>query len=153
MGHTANLSAPPTVTTYLFFAGRCEEAIDFYQQALGATVVSKLRWSDSPDPHACASVADDWKDKIMHVSFNVGETLVMGSDGSGSPAEKSAGFEGFRLTLTLASKSDCSAVFDALSAEGTVDVPLAESFFSPMFGMVTDKFGVAWMVMMQGEVS
>ncbi|MCA9241349.1 MAG: VOC family protein [Planctomycetales bacterium] len=136
-----------SVQPYLFFSGRCEEALGFYEQALGAMVTMKLRFNESPDPLPEGMLQPGFENKIMHASFKVGQMTVMASDGCDDKRK----FEGFRLTLTVPTADDCDAVFDALAAGGTVDMPLAKTFWSPRYGMVTDKFGVGWMVMAPGE--
>lgn len=128
------------VQPYLFFDGRCEEAVEFYRQALGAEVTMLMRFADSPDPEACVPGAGD---KVMHSSFSIGETTILASDGmcSGQPS-----FSGFALSLTAADEAEAERLFAALADGGEVRMPLGETFFSPRFGMVADRFGVAWMV-------
>jgi len=132
-----------TVQPYLFFSGRCEEALEFYQSALGATVTMLMRFSESPDAVPPGMLQAGFENKVMHASFNVGKMTLMASDGCDDKSK----FDGFRLALTVANAADCDQAFNALSAGGKVDMPLAQTFWSPRYGMVTDKFGVAWMVM------
>jgi len=128
------------VQPYLFFEGRCDEAIAFYRAALGAEVISLLRFKESPDPGMCPPGAGD---KVMHASFRVGETTVMASDGrcAGTPT-----FQGFALSLTVRTEAEAERFFGALGDGGQVHMPLTKTFFSPRFGMVADRFGVSWMV-------
>lgn len=128
------------VESYLFFDGRCEEALDFYRKTLGAEVTMLMRFKESPDPNACGPVGGD---KIMHASFRVGDTLVMASDGrcEGKPA-----FQGFALSLTLPNTEEANRRFASLAEGGQVVQPLSQTFFAKSFGMVTDRFGVMWMV-------
>ena len=130
------------VQPYLFFDGRCEEALTFYRKAIGAEVEMMLRFKENPDPQPgmCAPGADD---KVMHASFRVGETVIMASDGqcAGKPS-----FQGFTLSITAKDEAEASRLFDALAEGGQVQMPLGKTFFSPCFGMVADKFGVGWMV-------
>lgn len=135
------------VQPYLFFAGRCEEALTFYQQALGATVGMMLRFSESPDPVPEGILQEGFEDKIMHASFTVGQTTIMASDGCSDQTK----FDGFRLSVSVASEAVADATFNALAEDGNVDMPLTKTFWSPRYGMVTDKFGVGWMVMVPGE--
>lgn len=135
------------VQSYLFFNGRCEEAIAFYQKALGAQVTMKMRFKENPEPMAegCGpggGPAPDG-DNIMHASFKIGETEVMASDGmeSGRPE-----FRGFSLSLTAASDAEAQRLFKALADGGKVEMPMDKSFFASSFGMVVDRFGVSWMV-------
>jgi PhnB protein len=132
------------VQPYLFFEGRCEEAIDFYRQALGATVVMQMPFKDSPVP---TSQPPETGDKVMHACLRIGETEVFMSDGrcGGAPA-----FQGFSLSLAVTDDAEAARVFNALSAGGTVTMPLGKTFFASSFGMVNDRFGVGWMVMVQG---
>jgi PhnB protein len=131
------------VQPYLFFDGRCEEAVEFYQQVLGAEVTMLMRFKDSPEPHAAGTVAPDAGEKVMHLSLRIGETTVLASDGHclGQPS-----FQGFALSLTVPDAVEAERVFAALAEGGQVQVPLAQTFFSPRFGMVADRFGVAWMI-------
>jgi PhnB protein len=129
------------VQPYLFFEGRCEEALAFYAQALGAETRSVLRYRESPDP---APIPPGNGEKVMHAEFQVGGTVVMCSDGmcSGRPA-----FNGFGLALPVSDVAAAQRLFGALCDGGDVRMPMGATFFSPAFGMVTDRFGVLWMVM------
>ena len=127
---------------YLFFNGRCQEALDFYRSALGAEIEMVMRFKDSPEPPAPGMVPSDWGEKIMHASMRIGTARVMASDGCG-PA---GGFSGFSLSLPLATEADAGRVFSALSEGGQVTMPLQKTFWSPCFGMLTDRFGIAWMI-------
>jgi PhnB protein len=128
------------VQPYLFFDGRCDEAIEFYRSALGAEVTTLMRFKDSPDPNSCAPGAGD---KVMHASLRIGQTEVMASDGDCTGAPK---FQGFSLSLTVPSEAEAERLFAALAKGGQVQVPLTKTFFSPRFGMVADRFGVSWMI-------
>ena len=131
------------VQPYLFFDGRCEEALDFYKKALGAKVEMMMRFKDSPEPKSamCAPGSDD---KIMHSCFRVGDTAVMASDGH---AKGNPEFKGFSLSITAKDEAEADTMFGALGEGGQVQVPMMKTFFSPRFGMVADKFGVGWMVL------
>jgi PhnB protein len=129
------------VQAYLFFDGRCDEAIEFYTKALGAEVGMLMRWKDSPDKSMCTSANAD---KVMHSCLRIGETNVMASDGRNSGSPK---FEGFALSLNAKDGADADRMFNALAEGGDVTMPLSETFFSPRFGMCRDRFGVNWMVM------
>ena len=128
------------VQPYLFFDGRCEEALEFYKKALGAEVEMLMRFKESPEPEACPAGAGE---KVMHSSFKIGDTTVMASDGhcTGKPA-----FQGFALSVNARDGAHAERLFAALSEGGQVQMPLAKTFFSPSFGMVADRFGVSWMV-------
>jgi PhnB protein len=128
------------IQTYLFFEGRCDEAIAFYQSALGAEVTMLMRFKEGPEP---GMVPPGSEDKVMHAAVRIGDTMVLASDGRclGQPT-----FQGFALSLTAADAAEAERLFAALGEGGTVQMPLAETFFSPRFGMVADRFGVPWMV-------
>ena len=135
----------PIVQSYLNFSGRCEEAVEYYRKALGAEVEMMLRFSDNPEPSKEGCVGGQPpSDKIMHTSFRIGGTTVMASDCecSGNPE-----FKGFSLSLSTANEADCNKYFDALADGGKVTMPLEKTFWSPRFGVVTDRFGISWMVM------
>jgi len=136
------------VNNYLFFSGRCEEALNFYQQHLGATVNFMMRFNDSPDPVPADMLQEGFENKIMHADFSLGDVNVFASDG----CNDASGFDGFRLSLTLGHADDAHRVFDALAIGGKVDMPLAKTFWSPLYGQVTDQFGIGWMVMLEGDM-
>lgn len=137
------------VTSYLFFSGRCEEALEFYKRALGAKVGMVMRFSESPDPVPDGMLQPGFENKIMHAEFSVGNTKIMASDG----CDGKSMFEGFRLALSVATEADAQRAFNALAEGGAVDMPLSPTFWSPCYGMVTDRFEVAWMVMVVSEPS
>lgn len=132
------------VQTYLFFDGRCEEAIDFYRSTLGAEVTMLMRFKDNPEPNEQCAAPPDAADKVMHASFRIGETTVMASDGrcTGQPS-----FQGFSLSVTARDKAEAERLFAALADGGQVQVPLTKTFFSPSFGMLVDRYGVSWMIL------
>lgn len=130
------------IEPYLFFEGRCEEAIDFYRSALGAEVTMLLRNKESPEPSQCP-LPPGSEEKILHSSVRIGETTVNASDGlcQGQP-----NFQGFSLSLSAPNEAEAQRLFGALAEGGQVQLPLGKTFFSPCFGMVTDRFSVAWMI-------
>ena len=130
------------VQPYLFFGGRCEEAIEFYRTALGAKVELLMRYNESPMPVPSDRIPPGWDKKIMHATLTIGASTVMASDGD----EVGAKFEGFSLSLSLPTAADAKRAFDALAQGGKVSMPLDKTFWSPCFGMLTDRFGIAWMV-------
>jgi PhnB protein len=134
------------VQPYVFFEGRTEEAIEFYKNAIGAQVEMLMRYKDSPEPPKEGCTPPNSADKVMHASFRVGETVVMASDGmcSGKPD-----FKGFALSLSPKTDAEAQKLFSGLSDGGQVMQPLVKTFFSSNFGMVADKFGVMWMVVVQ----
>jgi PhnB protein len=129
------------VQPYLFFDGRCEEAIEFYRNAVGAEVSMLMRFKDSPDQ---SMVTPGTENKVMHASVKIGETDVMASDGR---CTGQTNFQGFGLALSAANPAEAERMFTALGNGGQVQMPLTKTFFSPSFGMVADRFGVTWMVM------
>ena len=134
------------VQTYLFFDGRAEEAIEFYRSTLGAEVTMLMRYKESPEPPPPGMVPPGSENKVMHASFRIGDTTVMASDGNcgGKPS-----FQGFSLSVEVPDEAAAERVFTALGKGGKVQMPLAKTFFSPRFGMLTDRFGVGWMVIVQ----
>ena len=131
------------VQPYLFLDGKCEEAIEFYKRALGATVNMLMRYKDSPEPPPPGCAPAD-SNMVMHANFSIGETQIMASDGRSTGSPK---FEGFALSLTVNTEAEADRAFNALANGGNVEMPLAKTFFSARFGMVVDKFGVFWMVL------
>ncbi|MGB8434632.1 MAG: VOC family protein [Burkholderiales bacterium] len=130
---------------YLFFDGRCEEAIEFYKKALDAKVEMLMRFKESPEPEACPTGAGE---KVMHSAFKIGDTTVMASDGhcAGKPT-----FQGFALSVNARDGAHAERLFAALAEGGQAQMPLGKTFFSPAFGMVADRFGVSWMVIVLPE--
>ena len=137
------------VGSYLFFSGRCEEALEFYKQAAGATVDFMMRFNESPDPVPSGMLQAGFENKVMHASFRIGETTIMASDG----CDDKSTFSAFRLALTVHAEADDRRVFDALAAGGRIDMLLAKTFWSPCYGMLTDKFNVGWMVIVPGAAT
>ena len=129
------------VQPYLNFDGRCDEAIEFYKKAIDAKVDMLMRFKEAPDQ---SMVTPESKDKVMHAALRAGDTQLLVSDGrcTGGP-----NFQGIALALSVAKEADADRIFNALAEGGKVNMPLAKTFFSPKFGMVADKFGVGWMVM------
>jgi PhnB protein len=132
------------IQPYLYFNGRCDEALELYKNVLGAEVDFLMRFREGP-PGACEGgmVPTNWEDKVMHASGRIGESTVMFSDGN---SDKTAKFDGVSLTVLVANEAEADRVFAGLGDGGQVQMPLGETFFSPRFGMVADKFGVSWIV-------
>ena len=129
------------IEPYLFFDGRTEEALEFYQKKLGAKVDFLMRYKDNPDPKYNPPGSDE---KVMHSLFRIGDTPLMASDGN---CQGKANFQGFALTLNAADAAEAKQRFEALADGGQVQMALNETFFARSFGMVADRFGVNWMVM------
>jgi PhnB protein len=131
-----------SIQPYLFFGGRCEEAIEFYRKALGAELVMLARFKDAPESQH--QMPECFENKVMHATLRIGDTLMMASDGR---CEGPATFEGFSLSITVSDEAEAERAFAALSEDGgLVTMPLEKTFWSPKFGMLQDKFGVGWMI-------
>jgi len=131
------------IQPYIFFDGRCDEAIEFYHQAVGAEVTMLLRFKDSPEPHQPGVHPPGTENKVMHANLRIGKNTVLVSDGR---CQGKTEFQGFALSLTVASTAEASRLFAALADGGQVQMPLGKTFFSPSFGMLADRFGVMWMI-------
>ena len=131
------------VQPYLFFGGRCDEALEFYRSAVGAEVEMLSRFKDAPQP---GMAQPGMEDKVMHASFRIGETTLMASDGR---CEGQPRFEGFSLSIVVPDEKKAETVFNALADGGKVTMPLEKTFWAPKFGMLEDQFGVGWMVSVQ----
>ncbi len=136
----------PTVNAYLTYSGRCEEALQFYKQAIGAEIQMVMRFNESPEPPPPGMIPPGFESKVMHSSMKIGDSIVMATDGC-DPNEK---FDGFSLTLTVATVDEADKAYAALVAGGVETMPLGTTFWSPRFGMLKDQFGVQWMVMVPG---
>jgi PhnB protein len=137
-----------SIQPYLFFNGRCQEALDFYAKALGAKVDMLMRYKDSPEAPPPDRVPPGFENKIMHASFHIGSTVIMASDGCSTEKQN---FQGFSLSLTVSTEAEARHAFKALSEGGKVTMSLAKTFYSPTFGMLEDRFGIGWMVMVAGN--
>jgi PhnB protein len=129
------------VQPYLNFDGRCDEALAFYKKAIGVELGMLMRWKDSPDKTMCTP---DNAEKVMHAQFQIGDTTVMASDGrnTGKP-----NFQGITLSISASTEAEADGIFAGLADGGQVQMPMGKTFFSPRFGMVADKFGVGWMIL------
>ena len=132
----------PVIQPYLMFGGRCEEALEFYRTALGAQIDMLMRFQESPDPPPPGMLPPGFENKIMHASFRIAGNVLMASDG----CEVGSQFKGFSLSISVATEAEAERYFTALSDGGQVQMPLAKTFWSPKFGMLTDRFGISWMV-------
>ncbi len=132
----------PLVGTYLFFDGRCEEALEFYRKAVNAQVDLMMRFKDSPQPLPPGFVPPGYENKVMHSTFHIGQSILQASD----EPQHGAKFGAFSLSLTVSTESEADRAFDALAEGGKVILPLGKTFWSPRFGMLADRFGLRWMV-------
>lgn len=138
------------VHSYLFFEGRCEEAIAFYKETLGAKPGMLMRYSESPESCPEGMLPPGSGDKIMHGEFTIGDSMVMASDGMVSGKTK---FDGFSLSVDFTEVPAAEKAFHALADGGSVSMPLGETFFAKTFGMVKDRFGMNWMVIVPKHMS
>jgi PhnB protein len=130
------------IEPYLFFNGRCEEAVKFYQQGLGAELQMMMRYKECPEPMPPGRIPPNWGEKIMHSTLKIGQSIVMASDGCSEGGK----FESFSLSISVNTDAEAQKIFAALSEGGKVEMPLMKTFWSPCFGMLEDKFGIGWMV-------
>lgn len=129
------------IQPYLSFEGRCDEAIEFYKKAIGAKVDMLMRFKEAPDQ---SMVTPESKDKVMHAALRAGDTQLLMSDGR---CTGSANFNGVALALSAATDADAERIFNALAEGGKVNMPMTKTFFSSKFGMLADRFGVGWMIL------
>jgi PhnB protein len=132
------------VQPYLLFGGRCEEALEYYRRVVGAEVTMLMRFKDSPEPGNCGPIDGE---KVMHASFQIGGTTLLASDGCNAVSK----FEGFSLSLSLPNPTEAGRIFSALAEGGQVQQPLIETFFAKAFGIVTDRFGMSWMIVVMAQ--
>lgn len=132
----------PLIEPYLFFGGRCDEAIEFYQRAIGAKLEMLMRYRENPQPMPEGAIPPGWESKVMHASLRIGECRVMASDG----CEASTPFAGFSLSIAFPTAAEAENAFAALADGGSITMPISRTFWSPCFGMLTDRFGIGWMV-------
>ncbi len=136
-----------TIVPYLFFGGNCHEAIEFYKAVLDAEIEMLMHFKDSPDPIPEEHQFPGYEEMVMHATLRIGKQTLMLSDGCQPGSE----FKGFSLSISLTQKSKADEIFNALSEGGEVQMPLEETFWSPYFGMTTDRFGVGWMINVEPE--
>lgn len=130
-----------SVQPYLFFGGRCEEALEFYRNALGAEVEMLSRFKDAPEMDP--KMPDCFDEKIMHASVRIGSSMFFASDGR---CEGNPEFDGFSMAINVAMESEAERIFNLLAEDGAVIMPLEKTFWAPKFGMVQDRLGLGWMV-------
>jgi len=131
------------VEPYVSFNGRCDEAIEFYKTAVGAKVEMLMRFKECPEPPPSGPFPPEMLDKVMHSSLQIGDSIVMATDGG---CQTKTGISGISLSLTVSNDAEAKRVFTALADGGKIGMPLGKTFFASSFGMVTDRFGVSWMV-------
>lgn len=135
------------IQPYLFFGGRCKEALDFYQAKLGAEIEMMMHFNESPDPVPSEMLQPGFEAKVMHAAFRIGDTTILASDG----CDDTSSFSGFSLALSAPTEAEVDRIFAALSDGGKIQMPLAKTFWSARYGMLTDRFGIGWMVMVPAE--
>jgi len=137
------------IQPYLFFGGRCQEALDFYRTALGAQVETVMHFNESPDPVPSGMLQPGFENKVMHAAFRISGTTILASDG----CDDKSSFSGFSLALSASTEAEVDRMFAALSDGGHVQMPLAKTFWSARYGMLTDRFGINWMVMVPADAA
>lgn len=140
------------IEPYLMFNGRTEEAVQFYQRTLGAQLQMLMRFKDNPDPPPPGTLPDGSENLVMHCGLQIGQTLVMASDGMG-PYDGKPSFAGITLSITAPDEAEAARRFNALAEGGQITMPLGKTFWSPCFGMLVDRFGVSWMVGVDGPMN
>jgi PhnB protein len=129
---------------YLFFDGRCEEAIAFYKKALGAEVEMMMRFKEAPEQPPPGTLPPGSENKVMHACLRINGSSVMASDGCAQEGKPK--FQGFSLSVNAKDEAEADRMFAALADGGKVEMPLGKTFFAKRFGSVSDRFGVGWMV-------
>lgn len=140
----------PSINTYLTFPGNCEEAFNFYKSVFGGEFPYVGRFKDMP-VEQCGPIPDSEKEKIMHMSLPIGNGVLMGSDSSEAFGHVSVIGNNFSLSVNADTDAEADALFNALSAGGKVTMPMGKTFWGSYFGMLTDKFGIQWMVSHEEE--
>ena len=125
---------------YLTFGGNCEEAFKFYQKCLGGKIEAMMPHEGTP---AEEHVPPEWRKKIMHACLKVGDMVLMASD---APPGRFEPMKGFSVTLVMTDPAEAERLFHALSENGTVQMPIQETFWAARFGMLVDRFGTPWMI-------
>ncbi len=125
---------------YLYFNGNCEVAFKFYEQHLGGKIEAVYTYAGSPMEN---QLPPEWRDKVMHVRMKVGTTVLMGSD---APEGRYRTPQGFSVSLNLKDAAEADRLFEALSKNGTVSMPIQKTFWATRFAMFTDQFGIPWMI-------
>lgn len=138
-----------SIQPYLFFGGRCQEALDFYCSAVGAEIEMLMLFKDSPDPVPADMLQPGFENKVMHSALRIGGNTLLASDG----CSEGSSFGGFSLAFTVSNEAEADRVFNALAGGGQIQMPLQQTFWSPRYGMLTDRFGIAWMIMVAGEAA
>jgi PhnB protein len=136
------------IQPYLDFDGRCEEAIEFYKKAVGAEVQMMMRFSESPEPPDPKMAPPANSAKIMHATFKIGDSVIMGADCRSQGQPK---FQGITLTLNAASDAEAQRLFTALSDGGKVQQALIKTFFASSWGVLQDRIGVSWMIIVMAH--
>jgi PhnB protein len=128
------------LTPYLTFNGDCEAAFKFYEKTLGGKIEAMMTHEGTP---AAQHVPPEWRGKILHARMAIGGQTLMGSD---APPGRYQPPKGFSVTLALDDTAEAERLFNALAENGTVEMPLQETFWAARFGMLADRFGIPWMI-------
>jgi PhnB protein len=145
--HSLIQAMKPVVEPYLFFGGQCEAALNYYHQYLGAEIRMIMRYRESPEPPMCP-LPEGWGDKIMHAAFTIGASRLMGSDGMKEAVPE----DGHCLSITMPDEAAARRAFAVFADGGKTFMPIGKTFWSACFGMVTDRFGIQWMVTVPEDV-
>jgi PhnB protein len=125
---------------YLSFNGQCEAAFRFYERVLGGKIVMMFTYGEAPEAeHA----SPDWHGKIMHARLTLGDKALMGSD---APRDRFERPKGFHVSIGIDDPAEAESIFHALAENGTVTMPIQETFWAARFGMLVDQFGIPWMI-------
>jgi PhnB protein len=125
---------------YLNFNGQCEEAFRFYEQCFGGKIEFMMTHEGSP---MADQVPKEWGKKIMHARLSVGNQVLLGSDAHG---DCYAAPKGFAVSIDVTEPAEADRIFNALAENGTVQMPIQETFWAKRFGMLADRFGIPWMI-------
>jgi PhnB protein len=128
------------INPYLMFNGNCEAAFKFYKRCFDGKIVTMMTHKEAPPTE---HISPEWQDKIMHVCLDLGEQLLMGSD---SPCEQFEAHRGFFVQISVNTPTEAERLFHALAENGTVKMPIAQTFWAVRFGMLVDQFGIPWMI-------
>ena len=134
------------IVPYLFYSGRCDEAIAFYERELGAKLEIRMTFNESPVPLPPGMLQEGFESKVMHATLKIGSMTVYMADGCDDKPK----FDGFNLAIQVETEEEAHRYFNALAKGGSIRMPLCATFWSPCYGMVSDQFNVGWMVMIPG---
>jgi len=129
------------INAYLSFDGQCEAAFQLYEQVFGGKIEGVFRYEGTPIE---GQVPPEWRQKIMHITLGVGQSQIMGADAQ--PGQSSGPAKRFCMSINLKDTEEAKRIFNGLAEGGQIQMPLAPTFWAAQFGMLTDRFGIPWMV-------